>query len=93
MADLEQRVDKLEEKVAEMEREITASLGDIKNDLIEIKGYVRGGDELVNEKIKNHEEKIKKLEENQSKFIWAIIGEALALLGGAVKFYLMSGGK
>ncbi len=92
MADIEERVDKLEEKVAQLEKEITTSLGEIKQSLVEIKGYVQGGDNLVNEKIKNHDEKIKHLEDNQSKFIWAIVLEFLALIGGAIKFYLMSGG-
>lgn len=92
MADIEERVAKLEEKHAKLEKEITSSFGEIKEALAEIKGYVQGGDKLVDEKIRNHEEKIKSLENNQSKFIWAIILEFLGLIFGAIKFYLMSGG-
>lgn len=92
MADIEIRMDKLEDKVSQLEKEISTSLGYIKEELVEIKGYVQGGDKLVDEKIRNHEEKIKNLENNQSKFIWAIILEFLGLIFGAIKFYLMSGG-
>lgn len=92
MADIEIRMDKLEDKVSQLEKEITTSLGYIKEELVEIKGYVQGGDKLVDEKIRNHEEKIKSLENNQSKFVWAIILEFLGLIFGAIKFYLMSSG-
>ena len=93
MADLEQRVDKLEEKVAEMEKEITSSLGDIKNDLVEIKSYVKGGDDLVNEKLKNHEEKIRNLEAIVSKIAWTIVLAVAGVIGEAIFFYIRTGGK
>lgn len=94
MADIEIRVDKLEEKVVNMEKMMTSSLGDIKKDLVEIKGYVQGGDRLVDEKIRHLEEKVKNLEGNQSKFVWTIVLEFLALAFAGIKYYIMvSGGK
>lgn len=91
MADLETRVDKLEEKVEQLEKDINDSLGDIKTDLTEIKGLMTK-DSSVNElKINNNSDRIKKLEDNQSKLVWAIILEVLGLVGSAVLFYIKTG--
>lgn len=97
MADIEQRVDKLEEKVAQLELNINNSLGDIKTDLTEIKTYVQSNsnsndlkNNLIEKDVVNNTERLKKLEENQSKIVWAVIMSVLGILGEAVLFYLKS---
>ena len=97
MADIEQRVDKLEEKVARLELNINNSLGDIKTDLTEIKTYVQTNssnndlkNNLIEKDVVSNEERIKKLEDNQSKIAWAIIMSVIGLIGEAVLFYLKS---
>lgn len=94
MADIEQRVDKLEEKVDQLEKDINSSLGDIKGELVEIKGLVQKDTSVSELKIDRNTERIRRLEDNQTKVVWVIIGEVVAIVTGAVKFYLMSqGGK
>lgn len=95
MADLEQRVDKLEEKVSQLEITISKSLGEIKQDLTEIKAYMEKEDEnsdLKNEVIKkdvaNNDKRITKLEDNQSKVVWAFASAFIGLLIEAVALYL-----
>ena len=97
MADIEKRVDKLEEKVAQLELNINSSLGDIKTDLTEIKTYVQSNsnsndlkNNLIEKDVINNTERLKKLEENQSKIVWAVIMSVLGILGEAVLFYLKS---
>lgn len=97
MADIEQRVDKLEEKVARLELNINNSLGDIKTDLTEIKTYVQTNssnndlkNNLIEKDVVSNKERIKKLEDNQSKIAWAIIMSVIGLIGEAVLFYLKS---
>lgn len=97
MADIEQRVDKLEDKVAQLELNINSSLGDIKTDLTEIKTYVQSNsnsndlkNNLIEKDVVNNAERIKKLEENQSKIAWAIIMAVIGIIGEAVLFYLKS---
>lgn len=91
MADLETRVDKLEEKVDQLDKAIDKSLSDIKGDLAEIKGLMQKDTSVSELKIENNSNRIKKLEDNQSKLVWAIILEVLGLVGGAVLFYIKSG--
>lgn len=95
MADLEQRVDRLEEKVSKLELDIKASLGDIQTDLTEIKTYMKKDDEnsdlknkVIEKDVKHNEERITKLENNQSKVVWAIVSAFLTLLIEAVALYL-----
>lgn len=97
MADIEKRVDKLEEKVAQLELNINSSLGDIKTDLAEIKTYVQSNsnsndlkNNLIEKDVVSNTERIKKLEDNQSKIAWAIIMSVIGLIGEAVLFYLKS---
>ena len=97
MADIEQRVDKLEEKVARLELNINNSLGDIKTDLTEIKTYVQTNssnndlkNNLIEKDVVSNKERIKKLEDNQSKIAWAIIMSVIGLISEAVLFYLKS---
>ena len=97
MADIEQRVDKLEEKVARLELNINKSLGDIKTDLTEIKTYVQTNssnndlkNNLIEKDVVSNKERIKKLEDNQSKIAWAIIMSVIGLISEAVLFYLKS---
>lgn len=97
MADIEQRVDKLEDKVAQLELNINSSLGDIKTDLTEIKTYVQTNsnnndlkNNLIEKDVANNTERIKKLEDNQAKIAWAIILAVIGIIGEAVLFYLKS---
>lgn len=89
--DIKKDVDKLKEKVTELEKGIVTSLGDIKVDLTEIKGYVKSGDDVMNEKMKNYEDRISKLEDIVSKITWSIVLEVIGLVGAAVVFYIKSG--
>jgi len=95
MADLEQRVDKLEEKVSKLELDIKASLGDIQTDLTEIKTYMKKEDEnsdlknkVIEKDVANNDKRISKLEENQGKVVWSIVGAFLGLLIEAVTLYI-----
>lgn len=97
MADIEKRVDKLEEKVAQLELNINHSLGDIKTDLTEIKSYVQNNssnndlkNNLIEKDVKNNAERIKKIEDNQSKIVWSIIMSIIGLIGEAILFYIKS---
>lgn len=97
MADIEQRVDKLEDKVAQLELNINSSLGDIKTDLTEIKTYVQTNsnnndlkNNLIEKDVVNNTERIKKLEDNQAKIVWTIILAVIGIIGEAVLFYLKS---
>lgn len=97
MADIEQRVDKLEDKVARLELNINSSLGDIKTDLTEIKTYVQTNsnnndlkNNLIEKDVVNNTERIKKLEDNQAKIVWTIILAVIGIIGETVLFYLKS---
>ena len=85
--DLEKRVDKLEEKVKELEMGLHDSLHEIKMDLQEIKSCVQNNNDttglekqLVEKDVVRNTARIKKLEENQSKFVWAIVLEVISLI-------------
>lgn len=98
MADLESRVDKLEEKVKELELDITKSLDDLKSDMTEIKTILEKDTnvsdlqkEVISKDILSNTTRIKKLEDTQSKFFWLIVGEIVTVVGGlivaAIKFF------
>lgn len=85
--DLEKRVDKLEEKVKELEMGLHDSLHEIKMDLQEIKSCVQNNNDttglekqLVEKDVVRNTARIKKLEDNQSKFVWAIVLEVISLI-------------
>lgn len=91
MADLEQRVDKLEEKVSKMEIELNSSLKDIQADVKEIKSCITGNNDnsdlknqLIEKDVKSNTARIKRLENNQSKVVWALLGELFAVVSAAV---------
>jgi hypothetical protein len=91
MADLEDRVSELEKKVNKLELDINTSLSDIKIDLTEIKTALKSSDnaeELKNEVIKkdvdSNTKRIEKLENNQSKLVWTLIGEIVAIISSIV---------
>lgn len=93
--DLEKRVDKLEEKVKELEMGLHDSLHEIKMDLQEIKSCVQNNNDttglekqLVEKDVVRNTARIKKLEDNQAKFIWAILLEAISLVGTVIVGYL-----
>lgn len=97
MADLEGRVDKLEERVAKLEIDITKSLGEIKTDLNLIKGTLKGNsseddlkNELIKKDVKANGDRITKLENNQSKLAWTVILAVLAIIGEAVVYYIQN---
>ena len=99
MADLEQRVDKLEEKVRQLEIDINRSLSDIKSSLVEIKATLTdskdSGDlknQLIEQNVVRNTERIKELEGNQNKMVWAIVLEFLALIFAVIRYYLSNGG-
>lgn len=87
MADLETRVEKLENEFVELKLHINSSLSDIHADVAEIKSLVKSNDdtgELKNEIIKkdvvSNTSRIKKLENNQAKLIWLLIGELAGII-------------
>ena len=97
MADLEGRVDKLEERVAKLEIDITKSLGEIKTDLNLIKGTLKGNsseddlkNELIKKDVKANGDRITKLENNQSKLVWTVILAVLAIIGEAAVYYIQN---
>ena len=87
MADLEKRVEDLEKKVNKLELDINMSLSEIKTNLIEIKTCVQNNDDngelknqLIEKDVISNTSRIKKIEENQSKFVWAIILEVISII-------------
>lgn len=91
MADLESRVEKLEEKIQKIELDITGSLNELKLDMIEIKDCLKSnsndGDlknQLIEKDVQRNTARIKKLENNQMKFVWLIIGEVVTVVGTAI---------
>lgn len=97
MADLEERVTNLENKVRELEININNSLNDIKVQLTEIsttlKSNSNSGDlknELIEKDVKKNSEDIKSLKDNQSKVIWSIVLAFLGLIGEAVIYYIQN---
>jgi hypothetical protein len=91
MVDLEERVNELEKKVNKLELDINTSLSDIKIDLTEIKAVLKNSDnagELKNEVIKkdvdSNTNRIAKLENNQSKLLWIVIGEIVAIISNFI---------
>ena len=100
MADIEEikkDVDRLKEKVADIELSITKSLGEIKSDLSEIKAFMKNNtqnddlkNELIVKDVKSNTERISKLEGNQSKIVWAFVMAFLGLIGEAVIYYIQN---
>lgn len=95
MADLETRVDELEKRMARLENDINASLSQIKMDVVEIKTNIKGNltsddlkNQLIEKETKSNSKRLDKLESNQAKLVWTVIGEVLALIGAAVITYL-----
>lgn len=91
MADLESRVEKLEEKIQKIELNITGSLNELKLDMIEIKDCLKSNsndgelkNQLIEKDVQRNTARIKKLENNQMKFVWLIIGEVVATIGAAI---------
>lgn len=85
--DLEKRVDNLEQKVKELEMGLHDSLHEIKLDLQEIKSCVQNNNDttglekqLVEKDVVRNTARIKKLEDNQAKFVWAIVLEVISLI-------------
>ena len=91
LEDIKKDVDKLKEKVTELEKGIATSLGDIKVDLTEIKGYVKNGDDVMNEKMKNYEDRISKLENIVSRLTWTLILGIIGVAASAIVYYIKSG--
>lgn len=91
LEDIKKDVDKLKEKFAELEKGIATSLGEIKIDLTEIKGYVRSGDDVMNEKMRNYEERIAKLENIVSKLTWTIVLGVIGVTASAIVYYIKTG--
>lgn len=97
MADLEERVTNLENKVRELEININNSLNEIKIQLTEIantlKSTTSNGDlknELIEKDVQMNTKKIEKLENNQSKIVWTVILAVIGLIGEAVIYYLQN---
>lgn len=97
MADLEERVTNLENKVRELEININNSLNEIKIQLTEIstslKSNSNNGDlknELIEKDVKSNTKDIEKLKDNQGKVVWAIIMAFLGLIGEAVIYFIQN---
>ena len=97
MADLEERVTNLENKVRELEININNSLNEIKIQLTEIstalKSNSNNGDlknELIEKDVKKNSEDIKSLKENQGKVVWAIVIAFLGLAGEAIIYFIQN---
>lgn len=93
MIDLEQRVLDLEKKVTDLELNINKSLSEIKESLVKIcttlEDNASNSDlKLIAKDVQINKEKIAKLENNQAKIVWTIIGAVLVLVGRAVIFYI-----
>lgn len=102
MADLEQRVDNLEKEVSNIKLELNTSLSNIQSDVSIIKEKIMGSNssndlkneligkdiELNAERIDNNSKRIGKLEDNQSKVVWTIIGEIVAAIAGAIIYFI-----
>lgn len=98
MADIEKRVDKLEEKVAQLELDINKSLGQIQSDLAEIKTCVKSTAEndnlknkIIEKDVKNNTQRIEKLEQIVSKVCWTVALAIITLIGGALIYYIKNG--
>lgn len=91
LEDIKKDVDKLKEKFAELEKGIATSLGEIKIDLTEIKGYIKSGDGVMNEKMRNYEERIAKLENIVSKLTWTIVLGVIGVAASAIVYYIKTG--
>ena len=97
MADLEERVTNLENKVRELEININNSLNEIKIQLTEIatalKSNTNSGDlknELIEKDVKKNTEDIKGLKDNQNKIVWTIVLAVIGLIGEAVVYYIQN---
>ena len=100
MADIDEikkDVDKLKDKVSKLEIDITTSLGQIKNDLVEIKTFMQNNsktndlkNELIEKDVKNNTKEIDALKSNQNKIVWTIVLAFLGLIGEAVIYYIQN---
>lgn len=99
MADLESRVDKLETEVQNLKLDTNRHLVTIQADVKEIKSSLTSSTEnealrkqIIANEVDSNKERIKKLEDNQSKLVWTIIIEVIGVIGAAVIAYLRMGG-
>ena len=97
MADLESRVEKVEEKIRELELSINKSLSDIKVSLTEIKTSLQSNtssedlkNDMIKKDVENLEKRTKQLEDNQSKIIWTVVLGVLALVGRTVVYFIQN---
>ena len=97
MADLEERVTNLENKVRELEININNSLNEIKIQLTEIstalKNNSNNGDlknELIEKDVKQNTKDIEKLKDNQSRVVWALVMAFLGILGEALIYFIQN---
>lgn len=91
MADLEHRVEELEKKVSKLELDINNNLSDIKIDLTEIKNSLKSSNsegslknDIIQKDVDNNTARIEKLEDNQSKLVWIVIGEIVAIISNFI---------
>lgn len=95
MIDLEQRVLDLEKKVTDLELNINKSLSEIKESLVEIcttlKDNASNSDlKLIEKDVRINAEKVKKLEDNQSKIVWVMVMAVIGLVGKAIIYYIQN---
>lgn len=98
MADLEERMDKLEKKQDDLKNEVVKiqmsygqDIAEIRSSLSIIKEKVTQSNNqgelknrLIDKDVENNTKRIQKLEDNQSKLVWAIILEVLGLVGSVI---------
>ena len=93
-----ERIDKIEKRQDELEEKLNTTLSEMKSDLAIIKertNHINEDSDLKNEVLKkdidNNNKRIEKLENNQQKLVWAVIGEFLALIFAVIKAVFQSG--
>lgn len=93
-----ERIDKMEKRQDELEEKLNTTLSEMKSDLAIIKertNHINEDSDLKNEVLKkdidNNNKRIEKLENNQQKLVWAVIGEFLALIFAVIKAVFQSG--
>lgn len=98
MADLEERMDKLEKRQDDLKNEVVKihmsygqDIAEIRSSLAIIKEKVTQSDNqgelknrLIDKDVENNTKRIQKLEDNQSKLVWAIVLEVLGLVGSVI---------
>lgn len=93
-----ERIDRIEKRQDEIEGKLNTTLLEIQSDIGIIKeklNHINNDNDLKNEVMKkdieNNNNRITKLENNQSKLVWAVVGEFLALIFSIGKAVLESG--